>query len=297
MALKGRIFNIQHFSIHDGPGIRTVVFLKGCPLRCLWCANPESQKAEPELAWTAGECIACQNCVRTLPKGQVYFEEERLLIDRSVPIDEKKVRLACPTEALHVIGREIAVANALAEVEKDQPFYRTSGGGLTISGGEPLMQPEFTYALLKEAGERKIHRAIETSCFAPWTVCAKIAPELDILLTDVKCMDEDRHRKFTGKSNQPILDNIRRIRQLCPELPILIRTPVIPGFNDTEEDLDEIIAFVKTVGASYETLRYHKLGQPKYETLHRVYPMGNVDLAEERYQRLESFAVREMALR
>ena len=280
---KGTIFNIQHCSLHDGPGIRTTVFLKGCPLRCKWCANPESQKAEPELGWTKNECISCGGCLLFLKELGVKNIGDDILWDINVLPDEAKVKRACPSTALHVIGKEVSVREVLDEVEKDIPFYTNSGGGLTVSGGEPLMQSAFTLSLLKEAKSQGINTAMETSAFGNTESFIEIANELDYLYADIKCFNDELHIKNTGVSNELILKNIKAVRKACPDLKICIRTPIIPDVNDFTEEVAAIRDFVKTLGnnTEYELLKYHKLGIPKYQSLRREYSMGEVELADE----------------
>ncbi len=300
--VEGTVFNIQHFSIHDGPGIRTVVFLKGCPLRCKWCANPESQSFKTELAWLSGECIRCNEC-RKLKDLNCHFEDDVLnwnsekSIDESTSeIDAKIVNRICPTQALHVIGEKKSMIDVMNEVEKDSEFFSQSGGGMTVSGGEPLSQSEFLYALLKEAGKRKIHRAMETTLFAPYEKVHKIVSELDYLLTDIKAIDEEIHIKNTGVSNKLILENIKKVRRDFPKLPIKIRTPVIPNVNDTENEIAKISLFVKNLGVNteYELLKYHRYGLSKYASLHRIYEMGDAELSDEKFKYLNE--VREKIL-
>ena len=287
--IKGTVFNIQRFSVHDGPGIRTVVFLKGCPLRCKWCANPESQKGKPELAWTKSKCIGCGGCVKKGLKSGFFFEEDTLYWEGL--LDEvKEVELTCPSKALHVIGYEASPKEILKEVNKDSIFYGDEEGGITISGGEPLMQPEFTYELLKSAREEGINTSIETTGFADTDSFIKVAGQLDYMLMDIKFMDEEAHKKATGVSNKLILENFKIIRQTYPELPIHVRTPVIPGFNDSEEAIGAIRDFVYGFeNVRYELLKYHRLGQFKYKSLHRTYPMGNMSLEDSLFNRLEQY--------
>lgn len=293
---KGIIFNIQHFSINDGPGIRTVVFMKGCPLRCRWCANPESQRHLPEIGWTSGECISCGSCVRELMDLGISFDPESGVIwDRAEVTDPDaaaRIRRTCPAKALHVIGEEKTVTEVLREVEKEGAFYRPSGGGLTLSGGEPLMQPAFTCAILRGARRRRIHTAIETSGYASWEVFREVLSLLDYLLIDVKCLDPEKHRTYTGVSNEEILRNLRRAREAFPDLKIRIRTPVIPGVNDTEDEIRDISALARELSCEYEILKYHKLGEPKYASLHRPYPMGDAELSDEFFTAMKRYEIR-----
>lgn len=272
------------------------------------------------MGWTAQECIGCSCCVRELTELHCYFrktgeektvngknnnsricaegdsESESILFwDSGARIPEEKARRVCPSEAFHVIGKRCTVEEVLREVEKDKAFYATSGGGLTISGGEPLMQPEFTLELLREAGKRGIHRAIETCGCASGEDAVAAAGELDYILTDLKCISEERHIRYTGGSNRQILQNLRAVREAWPDKPIRVRTPVIPGFNDSEEEIGAIIDFIRDLNVDYELLKYHRLGEAKYISLHREYPMGDVELSEERFQELKQFAERKRA--
>lgn len=284
----GTIFNIQRFSVHDGPGIRTVVFEKGCPLRCQWCANPESQKHQIELGWTKSKCIGCRCCEQAELSCNPHFEDETLKWDEFSGEESEQVEKVCPSKALHVIGYETTVEEVLSKVDRDEIFYSSMDGGLTISGGEPLMQPDFTFALLKRAREEGIHTAIETTGYAAYEVFEKIAGQLDYLLMDIKSMDDEIHREYTGVSNQLILENFEKIRKRYPDLPILIRTPVIPGVNDKPEDIKAIHDFIfEYDNVKYELLKYHRLGEAKYESLHRAYPMGERSLNDETFVMLK----------
>ena len=290
---SGIVFNIQHYSVHDGPGIRTVVFLKGCPLRCRWCANPESQNLRPELGWTEKDCIGCESCVRLLPElGCQLDRESGLHWEADTLPCADRVKRVCPGQALHVIGERMTVSQVLEQVEKDEIFYDNSGGGITLSGGEPLMQADFAEALLREAGKHHLNRAMESSGFATWSALERVAAQLDFLFFDIKVLDEKRHLENTGVSNQLILENLRKARAAFPKLGIRVRTPVIPGVNDSEEEIGAIAAFLRTVpNVEYELLKYHRFGQGKYKTLRREYPMGDVELSEEQFQTLKKTAV------
>jgi pyruvate formate lyase activating enzyme len=284
MECTGTIFNIQHFSVNDGPGIRTIIFFKGCPLRCRWCSNPESQQLSGEIAWTKAKCIGCQACRKaygfTPQDGKLHFAVERKLT-------EGDIQRVCPTGALHYIGEQRTVSEILAEVEKDSIFYGNSSGGLTLSGGEPLLQPDFALALLKEAGRRHIHRAIETTGHASWEVLKSIAEQLDYVLYDIKLIHKALHQKQTGVSNERILDNFRQLYQEFPELTLHVRTPVIPDINDSVEQIGEILDFLSEFPrVRYELLPYHRLGEGKYTSLGRKYPMQNIQLAPQRIDEL-----------
>jgi pyruvate formate lyase activating enzyme len=264
--------------------------VKGCPLRCLWCANPESQNFEKEIAWTKSECIGCKSCTESTVGEHFRFEEDGLYWEDFTANSLEEIRNLCPATALHVFGETKTVDEVMTEVIKDEIFYSDSGGGITVSGGEPLSQGDFTYELLKKAGENGIHRCMETTGFAHYETLSRIARELDYLLMDIKCINEEVHKKYTGVSNQVILENVKRLRAEFPHLPIQIRTPVIPGVNDSEEAISAVSEFVAAMpNTRYELLRYHRLGEPKYESLHRVYPLGEKELSEERFKEFQSY--------
>lgn len=290
---KGIVFNIQNFSIHDGPGIRTVVFLKGCPLRCKWCANPESQKATLEMGWTKGECIGCGNCIQKLRCLHTRFNDSVLLWDSNQPVDRDYAKV-CPSQAFHVIGKVMDSDEVIKEAGKDRAFFDTSGGGITLSGGEPLMQGEFAIEILKKAKQEGLHTCIETCGCVPGEVFEKAAAYLDYLIMDIKLINEAKHIQSTGGSNRQILENLTRVRKKYPYLPIKVRTPLIPGVNNTREDIQEIIEFLKDKAVEYELLKYHRLGLPKYDSLNRLYPMGDTDLAPNEYELMKEFAAKLM---
>ena len=288
--IKGRIFNIQHFSVNDGPGIRTVVFFKGCPLRCRWCGNPESQKVELELAWTQDKCLHCQNCVLQTKK-KIHFDDQDKLCFAKVKLDAEQTENICPSGALHLIGRYKTVDEVWSEVAKDNLFYQNSHGGMTLSGGEPLWQPEFALALLQKAHSAGIHCAIETSGFAPWHVLKEVAAQLDYIFFDIKSLNRKKHIEQTGVDNTLILNNFEKLVRTYPDKTIHVRTPVIPGFNDTADDINDILNFLDAYPqVKYELLQYHRYGVGKYETLRRIYNMPDVKISDEFMAKLRQTA-------
>ena len=291
MKKSGIVFNIQKYSVHDGPGIRTVVFLKGCPLRCRWCSNPESQKPQPQLVYNPKKCLTLEHCVRCIEVCTVGAiksgEGNRIQLDRDICTECLLCTKACPSLALNVYGETMTVAQVIDKVEEDSSFYSRSGGGLTISGGEPMHQVEFAVSLLKEAKRHRINTAMETCGFCQWEDLRDACGFLDTLLYDVKSMDPEKHRVFTGISNELILENLQRVRKAFPDLPVWVRTPVVPGFNDDPKDIRQILEHIHDMPNTYfEALDYHRMGKPKYEYLGLEFPMGDQKLDEEKIQRI-----------
>lgn len=292
---QGYVINIQHYSVHDGPGIRTLVFLKGCPLQCKWCSNPESQRNQAELAYKINKCIGtreCTKCLEACHSGAIKkSEDNKILIDRNLCEGCHSCVDSCPSKALSVFGKLMSVNEVLKIVEGDSIFYSRSGGGLTLSGGEPLQQASFTIELLKEAKKRRINTSMETCGYTDWHSLENACEFLDTILFDIKCINEDKHIEFTKVSNKIILSNFIKLCERFPSTPKLVRTPVIPGFNDSEEDILEILDFIKgRPNVNYELLTYHRLGQPKYEYIGREYPMGDVKLDEEKMKLFKDIA-------
>ena len=282
---KGLVLNVQHFCTHDGPGIRTTVFLKQCSLRCKWCSNPESINPKPELAYDPKKCIGKKECGRCLhppcPEGAMYVvdgPDDRVHInwDLAGECGEETVAV-CPTGALHLFGQVKTVDQVLDEVEQDSTFYRESGGGITLSGGECLLQPDFSAALLEGAHERGFNTAIETAGNVPWRFMEKVLPHVDTVLHDHKLTDPERHKKWVGVDNHRILANYKQAYETFPDKTFIARTPLIPGVNDDEEHIRAVLAFIrphKNV-IDYELLPYHRFGESKYGFLGRVYELAD----------------------
>ena len=282
-APTGLVLNIQHFCTHDGPGIRTNVFLKQCSLRCKWCSNPESIHPKPELAYNPSKCIGKKECGFCLkppfPEGAMYVvdgadDKVHINWDLAGDCDKETVSL-CPTGALNLFGREMTVAEVLDEVEQDSSFYRESGGGITLSGGECLLQPDFSAALLAGAHQRGINTAIETAGNVPWRFMEQVLPHVDVMLHDHKLTDPERHKKWCGADNSRILENFKKAYEMFPQTKFIARTPIIPGVNDDEEHIRAVLAFIRPHQnvIDYELLPYHRFGESKYGFLGRVYEL------------------------
>ncbi|GHU37396.1 pyruvate formate lyase-activating protein [Clostridia bacterium] len=273
------VLNIQRYSLHDGAGIRTTVFLKGCPMRCLWCCNPESQKYEPEISYVPDKCIGfadCGFCADSCTASAIHHDAYtgKAVIDRDKCTSCLNCAEICPSKAIKTEGRVYSVSEILSVVEKDAMFYRRGGGGLTVSGGEPLMHGKFLIPLLKEAQRRRINTAIETCGFANYDTLREAAKYLDTIFYDIKSANSGKHLKYTGCGNELILDNFTRLCDDFPDLEKTVRTPVIPGFNDAAGDIDAIRGIIKgKPGVSFETLPYHRFGEGKYKALGRKYEM------------------------
>lgn len=279
---KGTIFNIQKMSIHDGPGIRTTVFFKGCPLKCLWCSNPESQKLEKEVACFQSRCVSCGYCAESCPKGIIEGQPPFAITDREkcdlcgICVKE------CCTNAKKVVGEEYTVEALLKEIVKDQSFYDSSGGGVTFSGGEPLMQPVFLKGILEACKGAGIHTAIETTGMAEREVLLEAASLLDLIYFDLKHMDDKVHKDITGVSNERILDNLAALSKVHHN--IVVRIPVIPGINDSIENLRKTADYAASLSVPLiELLPYHNLGEVKYGQLGREYELSETKKPSEDY--------------
>ena len=271
--MKAVVFNIQRFCVSDGPGIRTSVFLKGCMLRCLWCHNPESQSPHPVLSFTEHLCAGCGECLRTCPNHQLT--EGLHVIDRTRCSACGRCADVCGG-ALEVMGKEMTPEEVLDEVMRDEPFYRTSGGGLTVTGGDPLYSPAFTLALLKLAKEKGLHTCVETCGCANWESVEAIAPYTDLFLWDVKETDPELHRRFTGADNLRILDNLHRLDALGR--PTVLRCPIIPEHNARAEHFSGIAALANSLVhvQRIDVEPYHPLGKGKSASVGLSYALDGL---------------------
>ena len=272
---SGVVFNIMRFALHDGPGIRTTLFLKGCPLSCWWCHNPESQDFALSPMYFANRCRLCYDCVAACSHGAIRF------------VDGKPVTAAdctrcgdcaeaCVAGARQLAGQRMTVAEVLAECERDVVLFDESGGGVTVSGGEPLSQPDFTEALLAGCRERRIHTALDTCGFAGREVALRVSRFADVVLYDLKLLDSAAHRKFTGVPNETILANLAALTEAGRNL--IVRVPLIPGVNDHPENLAALADFVWRLGLRrIDLLPYHKIGMDKYGRLEREHPLAGVE--------------------
>lgn len=275
---EGIIFDIQRYSIHDGPGIRTVVFFKGCPLRCAWCSNPEGQQAAPAIEFFAAHCQRCGHCLEVCPQAAINGDLDCAPVGK---LDRTACNLcgrcteACAHAALKVSGRTVTAADVLAEVKKDRGFYRKSGGGVTLSGGEPLAQPAFAAEILRRCGDANIHTAVETCGYASEDVFRRVVDAADLVLFDLKHMDPAAHAQGTGVSNGPVLANLEQLVRWGK--PVLARVPLIPGWNDGPGNLSAVAALLAHLGIrDVHLMPFHQLGKDKYRRLGMRYELPDV---------------------
>lgn len=293
--LKGILFNIQRFSLHDGPGIRTVIFFKGCPLKCQWCCNPESIDVSPQIIYNPDRCMKDGRCIKACSSGarseRGYSAGNCTLCGACVD--------ACPSGALELIGKYVSIRDVIEEVEKDRLFYESSGGGVTLSGGDPVFQKEFAVCLLSELKRLDIHTAVETSGYTPWPVIEEIIDAVDLLLYDLKHMDPEKHRRFTGVSNELVLENALKASfkiwsMQGSDKRIIFRIPLIGGVNSDKKNIESVGAFaLKAKVDEVHLLPYHRLGESKYRKLGKEYSFqaftpGN-EMIEEIMGILESY--------
>ena len=295
LSIRGTIYNIQRYSVHDGPGIRTIIFLKGCPLRCKWCSNPEGLCPEKDLFYYRNLCKNCQSCVSKCPHGAISpaIDGQGIAIDRGLCVACGTCTGFCFYDALRVAGREASAEELLDDVAKDLVFYKRSGGGLTVSGGEPLSQPEFSAALLAGARSLGMNTAVETSCCAPADAVRRVLFHADTVFIDLKLCDSKQHQKATGVDNSQILSNIRLAAEEVPESTTLVlRMPVIPAVNDDEENIRQSAGLIQSLARplSLELLAYHEFAKSKYSGLGKEYEPESMGIVPPSKERMEQVA-------
>lgn len=273
---KGIVSEIERYAVKDGPGIRTVVFLKGCPLRCLWCANPETQITTHQLMYWQTRCIGCKQCIKNCPNNALSWGKLGIEIDRDSCHSCNACVDTCNSAALKMAGQIMSVDEVVEIVMKDAPYYKFSGGGVTFSGGEATSQPFFLYETAKKLKEKGITTCIETCGYSKWENYEKILPYMDYFFFDLKTIDETDHKKLTGVSNKLILENYEKLAKATCN--VTVRIPIIPSLNDTDKNIDLTIEFLKRVtpGCHVSLLPYHRLGTSKYDKLDMTYQLDNL---------------------
>ena len=291
---KARVFNLQKYNMYDGPGVRSMAFLKGCPLRCKWCSNPESQKLGHEVMFKRTACVSCGACLSVCPVGIHKMVEGEHVVDRSVScVGCRKCESACLQNALQIMGQDRTIAELVEFFDQDADFYRMSGGGITLSGGEALSQPEAALALLTACKERGYHTAMETCGYAPTATVMKVAPYVDLFLFDIKQMDPVKHKHWTGVNNELILANVRELLENGHH--VRVRMPLLKDVNDSKEEIDAVIAFFTPYRYQknfdgVDLLPYHKLGVGKYAQLDLTYEIeDDPSLSEEDLNRIQTW--------
>ncbi len=277
---KGLVSNIQHFSVHDGPGIRTIVFLKGCNMKCLWCSNPEMIGKKPELMYTENVCLGCGFCIKACSNKVISKgKNDKINIDKLLCIGCALCAEACPSHALSINGVLMTVDEVLDELKKDEVFYESSSGGITVSGGEPFLQTVFLHKLLKACKDNDMHTAVETAGNYNMKDVDDILKYVDLFLYDIKIYDNDMHKVATGVSNNIIIENIKYLRENNKE--VIIRVPLIPNYSATEDNIRQIGLLAKTLNiGKVHLLPYHEYGKEKYNKIHQVYKLMDVKILD-----------------
>jgi pyruvate formate lyase activating enzyme len=275
------VLSITRMTVHNGPGIRTLVLFKGCPLHCLWCSTPESQAPDPEISFSPDRCINCRRCSVVCPVGAIDFKGPILKIDRSRCNRCGACADGCPSQSITLLGKPMGVERLSEELCRDKVFYRHSGGGVTLSGGEVLLKPGFTGQLLRTLKNEGVGVGIDTCGHVPWASIEHLLPYIDFFLWDIKHMDPERHKERTGASNDLILSNLEAVSNR--NIPVYVRMPVIPGFNDSEENIRATCEFVRDLPSLVEVdlLPLHHLGKARYASLDRPYPINDLHLVPE----------------
>jgi len=283
--ITGIVFNIERYTLHDGPGIRTTVFLKGCPLGCLWCSNPESQSGSPEITYFAEKCTGCGRCLPLCPQNAIQQhapgEPVTILFERCDGCGACVE--PCYPEALVITGQSMTAQQVVSVVLRDRRFYQNSGGGVTLSGGEPLAQAAFTAGVLRLCRQQGIHTAIQTSGFAPQSALKQVLPQLDLVIFDLKHLDDAEHQRLTGVSNRLILENLRFLND--QNMRVVVQMPLIPGYNDSQDNLEAVFDLVKSLPSveGLSLLAYHALGAAKYTRAGRSYQLKELRTPPKEY--------------
>jgi pyruvate formate lyase activating enzyme len=280
-ASKRIVLSIARMTLHNGPGIRTLILFKGCPLSCLWCSTPEGQKGEPEIAIYPSKCIHCDRCVPVCSLQAIHLTNETISINRFLCNDCGRCADVCYSEAIRLLGQRMTVEELVEEAKKDRVFYKHSGGGITLSGGEPLLNPDFTLRLLQALKEEGIGVGVDACGHVPWASIEPMLPYIDFFLWDIKHMDSQKHREFTGASNELILSNARSVSD--KNISLYIRVPVIPGYNDSEENIKATCEFARGLSSLVEVdlLPLHHLGKARYDSLNRGYRIVDIPLVSD----------------
>jgi len=273
---KGIIFDIKKYAIHDGPGIRTTVFFKGCPLNCWWCHNPEGQNPKPELVYRKSRCIGCGECVEPCSQQAISLKTKLIALNRKNCILCGKCTQACPSEALSFAGKQTNVEEVMEEIEKDRTFYDESGGGVTFSGGEPFQQPSFLNELLTECKNRDIHTTVNTCGHTKYETINKMQDKIDLFLYDIKIMNPEKHAKYTGASNTQILNNLKNLANNGGT--IMINFPIIPTINDDNKNIEDTAKLISSLPniERVNILPYHRAGIEKYRNLGKPYKLNKI---------------------
>lgn len=287
--LSGTVFDVQRFCVHDGPGVRTTVFLKGCSLKCFWCHNPESIKPNKQLMVFAHKCIHCNRCVEICTQKAHTTKNGEHIFDRTLCKECGDCARSCVAKALVMSGTTMTIAQVMEEILKDVSFYKTSKGGVTFSGGEPLLQIDFLEELLIACKQNNLHTAVETAGNTSFEYFKRISPYTDLFLYDLKVMDPNLHKQVAGAHNQRCLSNLEQLIKKGKQ--VRVRIPVIPGINDSEKAIEEMVAFVAALDkkTEIELMPFHKMGQSKYDSLGLDYKANNLEApSQETIQKLQN---------
>ena len=276
----GRVINIQKYSVHDGPGIRTTVFLKGCPLDCWWCHNPESQSLNQEIMFFEERCTGCGICVKRCTENAIEIVDNMAVLNEEKCTPCSRCTDFCPNDAREFVGKDITVQELMKEIIKDEVFYEESKGGVTFSGGEPLIHVDFLNEILKRCKDRGIHTAVDTSGAVQWEKIEKLIDKIDLFLYDIKLMDNEKHKKYVGTENIVILENLKKLSHRGAN--IFVRMPIISGVNDDDNHIDEALRFLSNINLlQVNLLPFHKMGRDKYRRIKKDYKLTGLEKPSE----------------